>query len=104
MAVISILGYEPWLVNRWAFRTLAERAQAFVDDADTEYSIQQAVALDGLHFELLPTEQVTRLAIALDQAAEQLRTEYRNSSDPLQREFADRLDDLRLRLLDITDE
>jgi hypothetical protein len=100
--VIGVPKYEPWLVNRWAFRTLAERAQALVTDVDDEQVLRQAVALDGIHFDLLSSEQSVRLALALERAADELRVEFRGSSDPRDRELADRLDDLRLRLSDIT--
>jgi hypothetical protein len=73
-----------------------------VTDVDDEQVLRQAVALDGIHFDLLSSEQSVRLALALERAADELRVEFRGSSDPRDRELADRLDDLRLRLSDIT--
>lgn len=94
--------YEPWIVNRWAFRTLAERAETFVSDPDDEYKLKQAVALDGLHFDLLPADQCARLALAVERAADELRAEFRLRDTPRDRDFADRLDTLRLSLSDLT--
>ena len=94
--------YETWIVNRWAFRTLAERAETFVSDPDDEYKLKQAVALDGLHFDLLPADQCGRLALAVERAADELRAEFRLRDTPRDRDFADRLDTLRLSLSDLT--
>ena len=102
MAAVSVPHSEPWIVNRWAFRTLAERAQTFVSRPDDRYKLEQAVALDGLHFELLPADQCARLALAVERAADELRVEFRNRVAARDRDFADRLDSLRLALSDLT--
>jgi hypothetical protein len=102
VASVSIPNYEPWIVSRWAFRTLAERAQSFVSDPNDIYKLQQAVALDGLHFDLVPADQCVRLERAVDQAADGLRDEFRDRSDQRDLEFADLLDVLRLRRSDLT--
>ena len=102
MASVSVPQYEPWIVTRWAFRTLAERAETFVSDPDDEYKLKQAVALDGLHFALLPADQCARLALAVERAADELRAEFRLRDTPRDRDFADRLDTLRLSLSDLT--
>jgi hypothetical protein len=82
VASVSVPQYEPCIVNRWAFRTLAERAETFVSDPDDEYKLKQAVALDGLHFDLLPADQCARLALAVERAADELRAEFRLRDTP----------------------
>jgi hypothetical protein len=78
VAVVNVPHYEPWIVNRWAFRTLAECAETFAGDPDDRYVLTQAVALDGLHFNLLPPDQCARLALAVSRAADELRAEFRS--------------------------
>ena len=102
MAVVRVPHNKPWIVNRWAFRTLAERAESFVGLPEDRHKLKQAVALDGLHFDLLPVDQRARLALAIEHAADELRAEFRNSVTPRDRDFADRLDWLRLALSDLT--
>jgi hypothetical protein len=92
------------VVSRWAFRALAERAEQFVNQPEDEYALRQAVALDGLHFELLPAEQSPRIARAVATAADELRLEYRDGPEARDREFSDALGTLRLWLSDLTDE
>jgi hypothetical protein len=60
------------------------------------------VALDGLHFDLLPADQCARLALAVERAADELRAEFRRRGTARDRDFADRLDRLRLALSDLT--
>jgi hypothetical protein len=60
------------------------------------------VALDGLHFDLVPADQCARLALAGERAADELRAEFRNRVTPRDRDFADRLDMVRLSLSDLT--
>jgi hypothetical protein len=102
VVAVTVPHYEPWIVNRWAFRTLAERAETFISHPDDRYALEQAVALDGLHFGLLPPDQCARLALAVERAADELRAEYRNGAAARDRDFADRLDRLRLALSDLT--
>jgi hypothetical protein len=64
--------------------------------------LRQAVALDGLHFNLLPPDQCARLALAVERAADEARAEFRNRVTARDRDFADRLDALRLSLSDLT--
>jgi hypothetical protein len=102
VAAVSVPHTKPSIVNRWAFRTLAERAQTFVSHQDDRYTLEQAVALDGLHFELHPADQCARLALAVERAADELHVEFRNRRAARDRDFADRLDSLRLALSDLT--
>jgi hypothetical protein len=60
---------------------LAERAQTFVSDTD---------------------DQCARLALAVERAADELRVEFRGRVAAYDRDFADRLDSLRLALSDLT--
>jgi hypothetical protein len=102
VAVVDVPHYEPWLVNRWAFRTLAERAETFAVGPDDRYTLRQAVAVEGLHFDLLPPDQCARLALAVERAADELHAELRSRTTPRDQDFADRLDTLRLSLSDLT--
>lgn len=104
MAVVQVPNYEPWIVARWAFRALAERTITLLDRPEDEVALRRAVALDGLHFSLMETNQSGRLAIAVAWAADQLRDEYRSGSDPRDPEFSEALGELRLRLADMTGE
>lgn len=54
------------MVARWAFQTLTDRAEALVSDADDRDTLKQAVALDGLLFDLLPVDQRARVAKVLE--------------------------------------
>jgi hypothetical protein len=104
VAVVQVPNYEPWIVARWAFRALAERTTTLADTPEDEAQIRQSVALDGLHFNLMEPDQRTRIAIATAAAADQLRSEYRDGSDPRDREFSEALGRLRLTLADLTGE
>jgi hypothetical protein len=75
MAVITVPRSEPWVVARWAFRTLLERVRAEVPGEADQYAIDQAIALDGLHLDLKPSDQAVRLANALTAVTGELRTE-----------------------------
>lgn len=104
MAVVQVPNYEPWIVARWAFRALAERAVAQADTPEDVAQIRQFVALDGLHFSLMEADQRTRIAIAAATAADELRAQYRDAGDSRDREFSEALGELRLRLADLTGE
>ena len=49
-------------------------------DPDDRYKLKQAVALDGLNFDQLPTDQCARLAVAVERAADELRAEFPTAS------------------------
>jgi hypothetical protein len=96
MAVISVPESEPWMVARWAFRMVMEHAiQALDDDGDIA-AVRQAVAIDGLHLDLLPPDQAARLARALEHTAGEVRTELRSkpSTDPRDGQLAEYLTSL----------
>lgn len=73
MAVVAVPYYEPWIVARWAFDLLMSRLLDSCTVDDDREVVQRAVALDGLHFDLLAYEQRARLAESLAAAADQLR-------------------------------
>jgi hypothetical protein len=90
MAVITVPRSEPWVVARWAFRTLLERVRAELPGEADRYAIDEAIALDGLHLELQPSDQALRLANALTAVAGELRTELaqRPSDDERDQQLA----------------
>lgn len=101
MAVVFVPHYSPWVVSRWAFRLLMRRAESHLADAGDKYTLQQAVVLDGLHFDQVETEQANRLARAIGTAANELRVELRaRPADPRDLELADMLAELEMHLSD----
>lgn len=102
MAVVSIPGNEPWIVARWAFRQLLESSADELAAAADRQELEQAVALDGLLYDLLPADQAGRIAVAMTSAAESLRSDLlqHESSDPRDAEFAEMLLDLIAHLAD----
>ena len=51
MAVVTF-DEDIWLVARWAFKRLLDDVQEKFDvNPDIQYDFEQAIALDGLHFE-----------------------------------------------------
>jgi hypothetical protein len=101
MATLQMAHCEPWVVNRWALRTLFGRAETLVSDLHDVYAFRQGLEHDGLDLEEKHTDQRLRLARAIAQAADELRVEYRHSEDPRDRVFAERLDVLRDCLADL---
>jgi hypothetical protein len=99
--VVTVPGYDPWKVANWAFRVLADRAQPLLAAPDDRNALVQAQALNGLHFDMLNREQQARLAAGLMHAADDLRAERLTAADPRDREFADALGELALRLSDL---
>lgn len=89
MAIISFLPGDSWIVARWAFRLIMERASIAANSED-RFALHQAIALDGLHFDLVEAGQASRLAMAIESAARQLHSELDRSEDddPRDREFA----------------
>jgi hypothetical protein len=102
MAAVSIPHHDPWIVARWAFRRLLERAATLSGEEDKS-ALEQAVALDGLHFDLLEGEQARRVALAVQAAADQLRLDLLagDQTDPRDAEFAEALAVLEMRLHDV---
>ena len=101
MAALQIANCEPWVVNRWALRTLLGRAETMVTELHDVYAFRRAIELDALVFEEKEAEQRVRLARAIAQAADELRGELRDSDDPRDRAFAERLDALRACLTEL---
>jgi hypothetical protein len=100
MAVISIPSQPPWIVARWAFELLADTTLANQSNETDKQVLRQAVALDGLHFDLLDAEQSERLACSLDEAASELQKRLLRQADsvPQDAELAEALAQLRVRL------
>jgi len=84
-------------------RLLLERGSSFVDSESDRYTLVQAIALDGLHFPLLPPDEGRRIAIAVRTAAEQLPLEHRNGPEERDREFAAMLGDLSMWLTELAE-
>lgn len=59
MAVVSFSKTDIWLVARWAFERLFEDInKKYSIDPQIQFEFEQAVALDGLHFELMESEEI----------------------------------------------
>jgi hypothetical protein len=104
MAVIVVPHYEPTKLARWAYRGLLERLAAATDNEGDNYIVRQAIALDGLHFDLLDDrDQAVRLAERLAKVADELRLELLRtpSDDPRDLQFAEILAQLEMQLHDI---
>ncbi len=102
MAAIAMPYYEPFILARWAFWALLERLAAEVDERD-RYAVQEALALDGLNFDLLDGDQAARLARRLGKVADELRFELERtpSDDPRDLQFAEVLARLEMQLHDL---
>jgi hypothetical protein len=68
-------GTTDWFVAGYEFRQVLGRAREKVARADDRWRLEQAEALQGLHFDLMQEEQAKRLAAAVGQAAEDLHAE-----------------------------
>jgi len=103
MAVIVVPHYEPMKLARWAYRGLLERLAAATEDEGDNYTVRQAIALDGLHFDLLDRDQAVRLAERLARIADELRLELLRtpSGDDRDLEFAEVLATIEMRLHDL---
>jgi hypothetical protein len=102
MAVISVPHNSPWVVARWAFRMLLERAARRLENEGDKDALQQAVALDGWHFDLLEADQRKRLAWAIAAAADELRLDLQTASaDPRDLELVEMLANLEMLLHDL---
>ena len=102
MAAVSVPRNDPWVVARWAFRLLLERTAPGLGNEDRPL-LDQAIALDGLHFDLLEPPQAVRVAQAMRYAADALRIELLEGdlSDPRDAELADALVTLEMILHDV---
>ena len=102
MATIVVPHYEPVILARWAFKRLMDYSLERTCLPEDEFVIKQAVALDGLHFDLLDAEQAARIAATLAGAAHDLRGEFRRQSgEDRDQEYAALLADLEMRLDDL---
>lgn len=101
VAVVVVPNYEPSVMARWAFRALTERAAAYCTNPADAYALRQAQALDGLHFDLLASDQARTVAVAVVSAADGLRDELRDAPEERDREFSDMCADISLRLTGI---
>jgi hypothetical protein len=103
MAVIVVPHYEPIKLARWAYRSLLERLAAATNDKADNHTIRQAIALDGLNFDLLDRDQAVRLAKRLARVADELRLELLRmpTGDPRDLGFAEVLAQLEMQLHDL---
>lgn len=103
MAAVSIPHNDPWIVARWAFRRLMERTAFALSREDDKRAVEQALALDGLHFDLLDPQQARRIARAMEVAADELRLELvtNDQTDLRDTEFAEALAVLEMLLHDV---
>jgi len=89
VAVLEVPLHDPWFFPRWEFAILLERSMKWVEgNPDDTYKLRQAIALDGLHFELLEPGEGARLAPAIGAAAAELHEEFRAKKNPDQRDRA----------------
>ncbi len=103
MAVIALPNYEPTILSRWAYRALLGRLADDTENEDDANTVRQAIALDGLHLDLLDRDQAVRLAGRLARVADELRLELLRtpSDDPRDLEFAEALGELEMWLHDL---
>ena len=66
-------GHKPWVVAGWAFRGYLEQVLAEVSrDPDLTYTVEEALALDGLHLPMLDAALARRLRPMLMRVAEEV--------------------------------
>jgi hypothetical protein len=82
MAVISIPGQEPQKLQNQTLRILCESAKEHLADGDDRYLLDQAGALNGLHFELVEPGRRGRLASALIAAADAYHADLLARAEP----------------------
>ena len=70
MAVIGFSNGSGWVVARWAFRRFLEDIALYCsNDVEIMNEIEQAIALDGLHLDLLNPALLKRLINAINNTA-----------------------------------
>lgn len=79
--VIAVPDRDPWFASGWAFRLILERAKSATTNVEDIYALEQAIALNGLHFKHLSVQQVARLASVLLKAVTDLVPELAQSQD-----------------------
>lgn len=100
MAVISFSpGTNGWFVPRHEFRRLLETAASGLSERHA-LLLQQAIYLDGLHFEFLDPGDIASIVAALQRASEEIRRELATTptADTRDREFGVVLGELEHRL------
>ena len=66
-------GHKPWVVAGWAFRGYLEQVLAEVRrDPDLTYTVEEALALDGLHLPMLDAAIARRLLPTLMRVADEV--------------------------------
>jgi hypothetical protein len=74
MGVVAVSKDQQWFAPRWAFNSmLAGAIQNSAGSDELSYVFEQAMALDGLHFELLEPRLVSLVRNALAKAANAAR-------------------------------
>ena len=105
MAVVAVPYYEPWIVARWAFDLLMSRLLDSCTVADDIEVVERAIALDGLHFDLMACDQSARLAESLAVVTDRLRFDLEEGllDVPDRERFALALAELEMRLHDLNE-
>jgi hypothetical protein len=71
MAVITFNNKISWLVSSWAFSRLFEDiCSQHTIDCDMKYKFDQAIALDGLHFERIDPNLRNRILRVMQESIE----------------------------------
>ncbi len=94
---------EGWVVARWAYCGILEHVQEEVrEDYDLHYCVEEAIALDGLHLDLLESGLTSRLVSVLLRVANEVvagsravRVDGRTLDEPSQAQFRKSVGDLR---------
>ena len=96
-------GHRPWVVAGWAFRGYLDQVLAAVrGDSALTYTVEKALALDGLHFPRIDPAVVRRLVPVLLRVADEVvsgsrpaRSEGRILDDRSQEQFRQAVAELR---------
>jgi hypothetical protein len=100
--VICVPQHDPWKIAGYEFRTLLERTQGQLEDPADVYAMTQAMALNGLHFDLMTQEQARRIAPVMARVSDELRWELESSPrDERDLGFARALAELEMLLHDV---
>lgn len=100
--LVTIPDKGTWKVSGAAFRLLASEATERLPNPKDREVLVRAQALNGLSLDKLDGEQASRLAVAMRDAAETLRSGLLGGETEWDQSLADSLGDLALRLTELT--
>ena len=90
---------DPTIFARWAFERVIDAARTHVTDPNLLDRLTRAVALDGLHFEMVDTDQVMPLIDAVRAGVGDVSSQLeRSSREPVDESFLWALKHLDLKL------